>query len=470
MSQFTEGDRSFQLQALTPLDGRYRGEVADLATYLAEEPLIRTRLEVEAKYLVAMSDAGLVRVLTEQEREALFAMGPGLTLENALRVKEIEDTTRHDVKAMERVFREQVAGTSLADITEWIHFGLTSEDINNLAYRLMSGRARDGVSIPAFDQVVNRLALYAETYKGLPMLARTHGQAAVPTTLGKEFAVFAWRLHNQVRQLESVPLTGKLNGAVGNYNAHMLAAPEINWIQFSRDFVTSLGLKPNLYTTQINQYDDMVELFQAYMRTHGVLMDLNQDMWRYISDGWLKQMPKAGEVGSSTMPQKVNPIDFENSEGNLGAANSLLEFLSRKLPVSRLQRDLSDSTTMRQMGPALGHSLLATRRTYAGLGKVSANEQAIEEALGENLAILTEGVQTVLRRAGVTDPYSMIASLVRGRQIGPEEWQQWVAALPIEEHEREQLQALTPQNYVGHAQQLTEMALAEIRASRGVHQ
>lgn len=458
--------RSFQLEAISPLDGRYRGDVGDLSSYVSEYALIQTRLDIEARYLVGLSDVGLVRPLTEEERETLIGMGPGLSLENALRVKEIEETTRHDVKAMERVFRELVDGTSLADIAEFIHFGLTSEDVNNLAYRLMLKRATEQLSVPAIEQVVDSLAAKAQEYKGMPMLGRTHGQAAVPTTLGKEFAVFAVRLNRQLQKLKAVQLTGKLNGAVGNYNAHNLAASEVDWMQFSQDFVRSLGLEPSMYTTQINQYDDMAELFQAYMRVHGVLIDLDQDVWRYISDGWLTQVPKEGEVGSSTMPQKVNPIDYENSEGNLGAANSVMEYFCRKLPVSRLQRDLSDSTTIRTMGEPLGHALLAYRKTRTGLGKIAANPQKIEEALNENWAILSEGVQTVLRRSGVADPYSLIANLIRGRQINQQDWQTWIQALPIEEQEKEVLQSLTPAAYIGYAEQLTELALAEIAASR----
>src|SRR4030043_440364 len=275
-----------------------------------------------------------------------------MTMAQAERVKQIEDTTRHDVKAMERAFREFVVGTSLEDVTEMIHFGLTSEDINNLSYRLMLDRARREICVPALDQVVDGFADRASQYKGIPMLARTHGQPAVPTTLGKEMANIAVRLNRQTRKLENVKLTGKLNGAVGNFNAHFLAATEIDWIAFSEKFVRSLGLEPNLFTTQIKPYDDMIELFQAFQRVNGVLLDIDQDMWRYISDDWFTQEVKKGEVGSSTMPQKVNPIDFENSEGNLTLANGVLETLSRKLPISRLQRDLSASTTIRNIGVA----------------------------------------------------------------------------------------------------------------------
>lgn len=456
-----------ELTAISPLDGRYRDKVEDLAPFASEMALIKTRVEVEARYLVALSEVGLIRPLTDQEREALMTVGPNMTLIQAGRVKEIEATIRHDVKAMEGTFREIVAGTSLEDLTEMIHLGLTSEDVNNLSYRLMLNRARKEVCIPALDQVVDGFADRARQYKGIPMLARTHGQPAVPTTLGKEMAIFAVRLNNQVRKLEDVKLTGKLNGAVGNYNAHALAAPEVDWIAFSQRFVSSLGLEPNLFTTQINPYEDMVELFQAFQRVNGVLLDIDQDMWRYISDNWFVQEVKKGEVGSSTMPQKVNPIDFENSEGNVQLANSMWEGMGRKLAVSRLQRDLSDSTTVRNVGVGLGYGLLAYRNTLAGLRRVHPNVELMQGKLNENWAILTEGVQTVLRRAGEKDPYSLVASLSRGQRIGQGEWQQWVSELPVAEDVKVRLMKLTPETYIGYADKLTDMALEEIAVSRG---
>lgn len=454
------------LTAISPLDGRYRNRVEDLAPFASEMALIKTRVEVEAKYLVGLSEVGLVRPLADQERDALMNLGPNMTMAQAERVKIIEDTTRHDVKAMERAFREFVAGTSLEDATEMIHFGLTSEDVNNLSYRLMLDRAKREICVPALDQIVDGFADRAKQYKGIPMLARTHGQPAVPTTLGKEMANIAVRLNRQTRKLEDVKLTGKLNGAVGNFNAHLLAAPEVDWIAFSQKFVRSLGLESNLFTTQINPYDDMIELFQAFQRVNGVLVDVDQDMWRYISDDWFTQEVKQGEVGSSTMPQKVNPIDFENSEGNVQLANSVWEGMNRKLAVSRLQRDLSDSTTIRNVGVGLGYGLLAYRNTLAGLGRVHPNTELMQGKLNENWVILTEGVQTVLRKAGEQDPYTMVAGLSRGQRIGQEEWQEWVDGLPVNDAVKGTLRDLTPETYIGHAEKLTDMALTEIAESR----
>ena len=454
------------LTAISPLDGRYRGDVADLAPFASEMGLIQTRIEIESKYLIVLSSVGLVRPLSSEERTMLVQMGPSLSLDQAERVKEIEDTTRHDVKAMERVMREIVDGTSLEDVTEMIHFGLTSEDVNNLAYRLMLDRARISLIIPALDQVVDSLVDGAEKYKAVPMLGRTHGQPAVPTTLGKELANYAVRLNRQTRKAEEVELTGKLDGAIGNFNAHTLAAPEIDWIEFSKNFVESLGLKPNLFTTQINPYEDVIELFQAIQRANGVVLDLDQDIWRYISDDWFTQEVKKGEVGSSTMPQKVNPIRFENSEGNLAIANSLLEGMGRKLSTSRLQRDLSDSTTIRNIGVALGHGLLAYRNTSGGLARIHPKIEVINASLNENWNILGEGVQTVLRRAGVDDPYSLIADLSRGKNIGPEQWVEWVKGLPVEDEVKDTIRELTPESYVGKAIELTDLALFEIRESK----
>ena len=455
-----------ELTAISPLDGRYRNRVSDLAPYTSEMGLIKTRVEVEARYLVALSEVGLVRSLSDQERDVLAGLGSSLTFPQAQRVKEIETETRHDVKAMERAFREFVSGTSLEDATEMIHFALTSEDVNNLSYRLMLRRATSQICIPAMDNVVDVLAERAGQYKGVPMLARTHGQSAVPTTFGKELANVAVRLNNQVRKLENVKLTGKLNGAVGDYNAHVLSAPEVDWIAFSKKFVSELGLDFNLFTTQINPYEDVMEMLQAHQRVNGVILDLDQDMWRYVSDNWLVQEVVKDEVGSSTMPQKVNPIDFENSEGNVQMANSLWEGMVRKLAVSRLQRDLSDSTTVRNIGSGLAYGLLAYRNTLAGLGRVNPDEELMKSELNDNWVILTEGVQTVLRREGVEDPYSLVAGLARGRKIGRGNWQTWVNSLPVNDTAKSNLLILSPGTYLGYAEKLTEIALEEIAASR----
>jgi adenylosuccinate lyase len=330
----------------------------------------------------------------------------------------------------------------------------------------MLDRARTQIIVPALDQVTDEFVEKAKQYSQTPMLARTHGQPAVPTTLGKEMANIAVRINKQVRKLERARLTGKLNGAVGNFNAHSLAAPEIDWINFSLDFISSLGLEANLFTTQINSYDDVIEMLQIFQRINGVLLDIDQDMWRYISDDWFTQEVKKGEVSSSTMPQKVNPIDFENSEGNVQLANSIWEGMSRKLAVSRLQRDLSDSTTVRNVGTGLGYGLLAYRNTLTGLKRIHPNTNLIKEKLNENWAILTEGVQTVLRLAGEKDPYSMVAGLSRGQRIGQSEWQEWVEGLDVNDEVKRTLKDLTPETYIGYSEYLTEMALDEIANSR----
>ncbi|MEK9147020.1 MAG: adenylosuccinate lyase [Patescibacteria group bacterium] len=451
-----------ELTAISPLDGRYRERVAELAPYVSEYSLIKTRVEIEAKYLVALSDVGLVRRLTKSERKKLESIAFDFDLKEAKRVKEIEEETRHDVKAMERAFRALVASTSLADVIEMIHFGLTSEDVNNLAYRLMLKRATEDVCIPTLDGFIEGLIERADKFKATPMLARTHGQGAVPTTVGKELIVFATRLNTQVRKLERQQLTGKLTGAVGNFNALEFAAADIDWIKLSHDFVKNLGFAPNLVTTQINPYEDIIEYFQTYQRVNSIIIDFDQDMWRYISDDWFIQEVRRGEVGSSTMPQKVNPIDFENSEGNLTIANGVLETLSRKLAVSRLQRDLSDSTAIRNIGTVLGYSLVGYKSVIAGLSRIRPNPEQIEAALNEDWTILSEGVQTLLRKAGVEDPYSMVSPLTRGVHIGKDQWQQWIEHLPVTGDQKEQLNKLSPETYVGLAAHLTERAIKEI--------
>src|SRR3989344_2792560 len=446
-----------ELTAVTPLDGRYRGKIAELAPHVSEFNLIRTRIEVEAKYLVALSDIGVVRDLTEEERKKLNFFGQNVNYEDALKVKQIEDTTRHDVKAMERAFRMMLAGTSLEDLTEMIHFGLTSEDVNNLAYRLMLKRATRQVCIPVLDTLTDELIERANRFKAVPMIGRTHGQAAVPTTIGKEFVVFAVRLNKEVRTLDKAKLTGKLTGAVGNFNALQLAYPKIDWISFSERFMKSLGFEPNLTTTQINPYEDIVSYLQNYERINNIIIDLDQDLWRYISDHWFVQEVKKGEVGSSTMPQKVNPIDFENSEGNLGMANAITEFLSRKLMISRLQRDLSDSTAIRNIGTALGYSLVGYKSVLNGLSRVRPNEEKISEDLDKDWSILTEAAQTILRKNGVKDSYYSILKNTRGRIFKEEDWLSLVNSLPIKRDDKKLLLKLTPGSYLGLSEKLTDI-------------
>lgn len=456
-----------ELTAISPIDGRYADRTQELRPFASEFALIRTRLEVEAKYLIALSDAGVVRKLTPAEKKRLNSFGPDLSLDNAEKIKRIEEETRHDVKAMEKAFRSMLSGTSLENVTEMVHFGLTSEDINNISYRLMLKRATESINIPALDNFTDELVTRAQQHKATPMLARTHGQGAVPTTLGKEIVNFASRLNKEIRKLEKQKLTGKLTGAVGNFNALKAAYPNIDWLSFSEKFVRSFGLEPNFATTQINPYEDMIEYFQNYIRINNVLIDFDQDVWRYISDNWFVQQAKKGEIGSSTMPQKVNPIDFENSEGNLGLANAILEFFARKLPVSRLQRDLSDSTVIRNIGTALGFSLIAYKSVTGGLLRVAPNLDEIERCLNKDWAILTEGAQTLLRRDGVEDPYSLMLELTRGGHInGQREWINLIDGLEIEDEQKAELRKLTPQAYVGLAFELTERAIAEIKFSR----
>jgi adenylosuccinate lyase len=455
-----------ELHAISPLDGRYWNRVGVLSPYVSETALIRARIEIEAKYLLALSQVGLVRVLTSKEKTLLMRLGQNLTDAQVLQVKEIEETTRHDVKAMERAMRLFLSPTSLADMIEMIHFGLTSEDINNLSYRLMLQRATAEVCLPMLTQVVDQFAVLAKRYRNLPMLARTHGQSAIPTTLGKELANFASRLHTQVVKLESIQLTGKLNGAVGNYSALVYTAPQIDWIAFSQQFVKSLGLEPNLMSAQINYSDDMIELFQAYERVNNVLVNINGDMWRYISDGWFVQEAKKGEVGSSTMPQKVNPIDFENSKGNAEIANGMFEGLSRQLAISWLQRDLSGSTAIRNIGVGLAHSLLAYQSILTGLSRVRADERMMHGALHKNWNILGEGVQTLLRKAGVADPYSLIAELTKGQEIDVKAWKKWVISLKQKPSVTKKLLALSPDSYIGNAALLVDLTIKKIKASR----
>lgn len=455
-----------ELTSLTPLDGRYRSKTADLSEYFSEYALIKTRIEIETKYLVALSEAEVVRSFNDNEKKELLAIVENFSVDDADEVKKIEEETRHDVKAAERWLRSKLSATSLSDCVEMIHFGLTSEDINNIANRLMLKRATEKVLIPSLDSIISDIVRKADEESSTAMLARTHGQAAIPTTLGKELAVFAVRLSDQVRKLGSQKLTGKLNGAVGNYNALVAAKPEVDWIEFSEKFIGSLGLEPNLFTTQINPYDDIAEYFQNYARINNILIGFNQDIWRYISDGWFTQENKAGEVGSSTMPQKINPIDFENSEGNLGLSNSMFEFMIRKLTVSRLQRDLSDSTVMRNVGTALGYSLLSYKSTLNGLSRIKTNRDAITKDLNSDSSILTEGVQTILRNAGVEDPYSLVKDLSRGKHITQEDWNNWVEGLSIDQKYKDEISKLSPENYVGLAKELTDQAIQKIKENK----
>jgi adenylosuccinate lyase len=459
-----------ELTAISPLDGRYRSRIEELSPVVSEYALIKFRMEIEIKYLLSLSEAGVTRPFTDEEKNKLQKYLSELSFEEIEKVKEKETETRHDVKAMERTVRDLLKNTSLEDQLEYIHIGLTSEDINNIAYRLILKRGTD-VVLETIDKVVDELVQIAEKNKHVPMLARTHGQPAVPTTVGKEIAVFAVRLNRQVVKLKNTILTGKLTGAVGNFNALQFVFPETDWIKFSEKFISSFDLKPNQITTQINQYDDVVEFLQIFQRINSILIDFDQDMWRYISDEWFVQIPVKGEVGSSTMPQKVNPIDFENSEGNLGIANGLIEALARKLIISRMQRDLSDSTVIRNYGMILGYSLIGYKSILTGLSRVSPNQHKITESLNKDWVILTEALQTLLRSIHYPDPYSAVANATRGQHVDKKFWEIFLENLEkkLEEKDKssfEKIKSLTPETYIGLAKEVTEQAIKEIHESR----
>lgn len=445
------------LTALSPLDGRYNHQVSELRHAFSEFGLIHSRVKVEIAWLIALCDAPdlpALRSLTPTERQQLEALADHFTPADAQRVKEIESTTNHDVKAVEYYIKERLANTSLADLSEFVHFACTSEDINNLSHALM---LRKGLTVlrTAQNSMTQRLTELAFEWRDIPMLARTHGQTASPTTLGKELAVFVSRLQAQASQLDAIVQPAKLNGAVGNYSAHLAAAPDTNWEALARSVIEGhFGLRLNPLTTQIEPHDTMAELFDTMARWNSILLDLNRDLWSYISLGYLSQKTIAGEVGSSTMPHKVNPIDFENSEGNLGIANAILQHMARKLQVSRLQRDLSDSTVLRNMGTGFGYTLIACRSTLRGLNKITPNHQRLAADLDNAWEVLAEPIQTLMRRLGLPNPYEQLKELTRGQQITPELIHKFINSLDIPSHERQQLLSLTPATYTGAASQL----------------
>ena len=452
------------LTALSPLDGRYAGSAEPLRACMSEYALIRNRVRVEIEWLKALAAAPAVRELKRYSRRTLVALEhllAGFSEKDAGHIKNIEAETNHDVKAIEYWLRGKlgadVMGAAQARRSlEFVHFACTSEDINNLAYALMLGEARARVMLPALDALIAPLGALARRHAALPMLSRTHGQPASPTTLGKEMANFAHRLRRARARIARVQLTGKMNGAVGNYNAHVAAYPDIDWERFCRRFVERLGLEFNAYTTQIEPHDALAELFDAFAHANCVLLDLDRDLWGYISLGYFRQRPKAGEVGSSTMPHKVNPIDFENSEGNVGVANALLRHLADKLPVSRWQRDLSDSTALRNAGAALGHSLLAYGACVRGLGKLEADPARLAADLEANWEVLAEPVQQVMRRHGVPDAYDKLKQLTRGRRLGRAQLAAFVRQLKIPAAAKKRLLDLTPARYTGLAWRLAK--------------
>jgi adenylosuccinate lyase len=447
------------LTALSPLDGRYHDRSAALRGIFSELGLIRLRVTIEIEWLKALAaEPAIAEVppFSPLTLAQLDEVAGRFSEDDGRAVKEIEVRINHDVKAIEYFLREKLAGNrEVAKVAGFIHFACTSEDINNLAHALMLRRARDEVLLPALDRIIEKLAALAHELADAPMLARTHGQPASPTTLGKEMANVAWRLNRARERIERVRLTGKMNGAVGNYNAHLAAYPEVDWERLARSLVERLGLEFNPYTIQIEPHDALAELFDACARANTVLVDLDRDMWGYISLGYFRQKAKSGEVGSSTMPHKVNPIDFENSEGNLGLANALLRHMSEKLPVSRWQRDLTDSTVLRNVGVALGHSLLGYDACLRGLEKLEADRARMGEDLERCWEVLAEPVQTVMRRHGLPDAYEQLKELTRGRDaLTREALHEFIKRLGIPEDDKRRLLALTPATYLGKAAEL----------------
>lgn len=447
------------LTALSPIDGRYASKVDSLRPYLSEFGLIHARVTVEVRWLQTLAnhaDIHEIQPFSAATNERLDAIVANFSEADAMRIKDIERTTNHDVKAVEYFLKEKIADIdALKDAGEFIHFACTSEDINNLSHALMLKSGRD-VLAQSMQKIIDEIAALAETHADQPMLSRTHGQTASPTTLGKEMANVAYRLHRQLKQFNNVELLGKINGAVGNYNAHLSAYPQIDWAKNAENFVTSLGLTFNPYTTQIEPHDYIAELFDALRRYNTILIDFNRDVWTYISLGYFKQKLKDGEVGSSTMPHKVNPIDFENSEGNLGIANAVLAHLGEKLPISRMQRDLTDSTVLRNMGVGFAHSLIAFDACLKGIGKLELNANRLNEDLELAQEVLAEPIQTVMRRYNIEKPYEKLKALTRGQAMTREMMVNFVnsdelAAVP--EAERQRLADLTPATYTGNAAQ-----------------
>jgi adenylosuccinate lyase len=447
-----------KLNALSPVDGRYASKVDELRPIFSEFGLIKARVTVEVRWLQALSEhEGIVEVpvFSAESNDLLDLIVDDFSLEDASRIKDIESTTNHDVKAVEYFLKEKIADNNeLASISEFIHFACTSEDINNLSYALMLKEGRDDVMGDAIACVIDDIKEKAISYAAAPLLSRTHGQTASPSTMGKEFANVVARLDRQLLQLEDVDILGKINGAVGNYNAHYSAYPEIDWPAFSQDFVESLGLTFNPYTIQIEPHDYIAEYFHVLARINTILIDFSRDVWGYISVGYFKQKTIAGEVGSSTMPHKVNPIDFENAEGNFGIANALMNHFSEKLPISRWQRDLTDSTVLRNLGTCLAHSLIGFKSLQKGISKLEINEAKLLADLDANWEVLAEPIQTVMRRYGIEKPYEKLKELTRGQGIDQTSMKAFIMALEIPEDAKQQLLTMTPASYTGCAEQL----------------
>lgn len=442
-----------ELNAISPIDGRYREKTDELSSFFSEFALIKYRVTVEVKYFIALYELNLppLQGMNEGDKTRLHQIIDNFDEKDAWRIKDIEKTTNHDVKAVEYFLKEKFDTLGLSAYKEFIHFGLTSQDINNTAFPMMWRDALQQVYILQLEALVQLLEKYAEEWKDIPMLAHTHGQPASPTRLGKEIEVFAYRLRNQIEPLKHIPAKGKFGGATGNFNAHHVAYPAIDWAAFANKFLAEkLGLSREAFTTQISNYDALAASCDALKRINTILIDLCRDMWQYISMEYFKQKIKEGEIGSSAMPHKVNPIDFENAEGNLGMANAMLEHLAAKLPVSRLQRDLTDSTVIRNIGMPLAYGLIALKSTTKGLNKLLLNREAIDRDLENNWAVVAEGIQTILRREGYPKPYEALKELTRTNQhITKESISQFIDTLNVSEDIKNELKAITPQNYTG---------------------
>lgn len=444
------------LTAVSPVDGRYASKTAALRPIFSEFGLIRNRVKVEVRWLQRLAaHAGIPEVapFSAEANALLDELAENFQLEHAQRIKEIERTTNHDVKAVEYLLKEQAAKLpELAAVSEFIHFACTSEDINNLSHALMLREGRDEVLLPLMRQIADAIRALAVQYAEVPLLSRTHGQPASPSTMGKEMANVVYRLERQIAQIAAVPLLGKINGAVGNYNAHLSAYPDIDWEANAREFIEGdLGLNWNPYTTQIEPHDYIAELYDAIARFNTILIDFDRDVWAYISLGYFKQKTVAGEIGSSTMPHKVNPIDFENSEGNLGIANAIMQHLASKLPISRWQRDLTDSTVLRNLGVGFAHSVIAYEASLKGIGKLELNAARLAEDLDNCWEVLAEPVQTVMRRYGIENPYEKLKELTRGKGISPEALREFIDGLDMPEAAKAELREMTPASYIGNA-------------------
>nr|WP_024967778.1 adenylosuccinate lyase [Pantoea sp. IMH] len=448
------------LTAVSPVDGRYGDKVSPLRGIFSEFGLLKFRVEVEVRWLQKLAACAEIREVPAFDADAnayLDAIVANFSEEDAARIKTIERTTNHDVKAVEYFLKEKVASVpALHAVSEFIHFACTSEDINNLSHALMLETARQEIILPYWTKIIAAVKDLAVQYRDIPLLSRTHGQPATPSTLGKEMANVAYRFERQLRQLERIEILGKINGAVGNYNAHIAAYPEVDWHALSESFVTSLGITWNPYTTQIEPHDYIAELFDCMARFNTILIDFDRDIWGYIALNHFKQKTIAGEIGSSTMPHKVNPIDFENSEGNLGLANAVMQHLASKLPLSRWQRDLTDSTVLRNLGVGVGYALIAYQATLKGIAKLEVNRDRLLDELDHNWEVLAEPVQTVMRRYGIEKPYEKLKELTRGKRVDAAGMQAFIDGLPLPEEEKTRLKQMTPANYLGRAVQMVD--------------